>query len=107
MTKTLIIEYLHLLKRGNEPLYSYEVKSVKEDLDKIEPKIKQKVINDLLYLNDKDLCLKYDLEPKVISSKYLNVKLEDIKPSLKLLNINKMKNNFMKQYNEYEKRGWL
>lgn len=107
MSKEMIIEYLHVLKRGNEPLYAHQVKSIKEVLDKIEPQITEDVLDDLLYLGDRDLCIKYNLEPKVISSKYLNIELEDIKPSLKRLDINRMKNNFLKQYNEYEKRGWI
>lgn len=107
MPKEIIIEYLHLLKRGNEPLYAHQVKSIKEDLDKIEPQITEDVLDDLLSLGDKDLCIKYNLEPRVISSKYLNIELKDIKPSLKRLDIKKMKNNFLRQYNEYEKRGWI
>ena len=107
MSKEMIIEYLHLLKRGNEPLYAHQVKSIKEDLDKIEPQITEDILNDLLFLGDKDLCVKYNLEPRVISSRYLNIELEDIKPSLKRLDINKMKNNFLRQYDEYERRGWI
>lgn len=107
MSKEIIIEYLHILKRANEPLYAHQVKNIKKDLDEIEPQITEDILDDLLSLGDKDLCIKYNLEPRVISSKYLNVELEDIKPSLKRLDINRMKNNFLRQYNEYEKRGWI
>lgn len=105
--KELIKKYIEILKKGNEPLYPHEVKNIKKELEDIELILDEKIVNDLIFLNDKDLCIKYDLDPRVLSSKYLNVEIEDIKSSLKRLDIVKMRNNFKVQYDEFDKRGWL
>lgn len=105
--KELIKKYIEILKKGNEPLYPHEAKNIKKELEDIELILNEKIVNDLIFLNDKDLCIKYDLDPRVLSSKYLNVEIEDIKSSLKRLDIVKMRNNFKVQYDEFDKRGWL
>ena len=69
--------------------------------------ITNKIFDDLRSLGDKDLIIKYDLEPKTVSSKYCSYDVEDIKPSLKRLDIDNMRNGLISQYEMYDKRGWL
>ena len=76
-------------------------------LDSIEPHISNKIFDDLRGLGDKDLISKYDLEPKTVSHKYVSIEVKDIKPSLKRLDIDNMRNGLIRQYEMYDKRGWL
>lgn len=105
--KDLITKYIEVLRYGSEPLYSFQAKSIKTYLDMIENQLSDKIINDLRNLGDKDLIIKYDLEPKTVSHKYVSVDIDDIKPSLKRLNIDIMRDGFVKQYEMFDKRGWL
>ena len=105
--KELITNYLELLKFCAEPLYPHECSKLKNMLDSIEPHISDKIFDDLRSLGDKDLIIKYDLEPKTVSSKYCSYEVKDIKPSLKRLDIDNMRNGLVCQYEMYDKRGWL
>ena len=105
--KNAIVEYLYVLKKGNNPLYAWEAQFVKDLLEAAEDKLDDDVIDDLRYLSDKDLIIKYDLEPKTVSTKYCSIDIEDIKPSLKYLDIENMKDNFYEQYKRFAEWGWL
>lgn len=105
--KDLITKYIDVLKHGSEPLYSFQAKSIKTYLDMVESQLSDKIINDLRNLGDKDLIIKYDLEPKTVSHKYVSVNVDDIKPSLKRLDIDIMRDGFIKQYEMFAERGWL
>lgn len=105
--KELITDYIELLTYCKEPLYPYECTKLKNMLNNIETYITKKIYDDLIGLGDKDLIVKYDLEPKTVSSKYCSYDVKDIKPSLKKLDIDNMRNGLISQYEIYEKRGWL
>lgn len=105
--KDLITKYIEVLRHASEPLYSFQAKSIKTYLDIVESQLSDKIINDLRDLNDKDLIIKYDLEPKTVSHKYVSVDVDDIKPSLKRLDIDIMRDGFIKQYEMFAERGWL
>lgn len=105
--KDLITKYIEVLRHGSEPLYSFQTRSIKTYLDMIESQLSDKIINDLRDLSDKDLIIKYDLEPKTVSHKYVSVEIKDIKPSLKRLDIDIMRDGFVKQYKMFAERGWL
>lgn len=98
----LIAKYLDILWHASHPLYVYQVRDIKQILDSIEANINDDIVMDLHYLGDKDLCLKYDLDPKIISSKYIGVSIDNIKPSLKTELLG-MREDFMNQYKEYQK----
>lgn len=105
--KDLITKYIEVLRIASEPLYSFQVRSIKIYLDMVESQLSDKIISDLRDLGDKDLIIKYDLKPKTVSHKYVSVNVDDIKPSLKRLDIDIMKDGFVKQYEMFTERGWL
>ena len=102
-TKDLIAKYLEILDYVNQPLYPFQIKQMKQILENIEKYIKKGVREDLEDLSDKDLIIKYDLEPKIISIRYHGMPIDDIRKSNKTEHIYK-KENFMKQYNSYIKK---
>ena len=105
--RELIIDYIELLKYCKEPLYPHECAKLKNMLNNIETYITKRIYDDLINLGDRDLIIKYDLEPKTVSSKYCSYDVKDIKPSLKKLDIDNMRNCLTNQYETYEERGWL
>ena len=105
--RELIIDYIELLTYCKEPLYPHECVKLKNMLNNIETHITKRIYDDLISLGDRDLIVKYDLEPKTVSSKYCSYDVKDIKPSLKRLDIDNMRNGLINQYEIYEERGWL
>lgn len=93
----LITKYIEILWFANQPLYPHQLKKVKKILCEIEPHINKDVFKDLCDMRDKDLIIKYKLEPKTISTRYINTNVDDIKESRKTQLLYK-RDNFWKQY---------
>lgn len=102
-TQDLIAKYLEVLNYVNQPLYAFQVSKMKTILENIEKYISDSIYNDLVDLRDKDLIMKYNLEPKIISMRYHGMNVEDIRASNKTEHIYK-KENFINQYNSYIKK---
>ncbi|MBP5423036.1 MAG: hypothetical protein J6Y78_11400 [Paludibacteraceae bacterium] len=77
MSKENVREYLKFMKeRMNTSLYLYEMYDVFDKLKELESKLSIREINDIKFLSDYDLCSKYNLEPKDITSKYVGYVLD-------------------------------
>lgn len=102
-TQDLIAKYLEILDYANQPLYPFQISKMKIILENIEEHISNNIYDDLISLRDKDLIIKYNLEPKIIAMRYHGMNVDDIRASNKTEHIYK-KENFVNQYNSYIKK---
>lgn len=79
----LISKYLEILWYASHPLYIYQFKQMAKIVLEIEKLISDTIFDDLENLSDRDLILKYELPAHKISTRYYNVKIENIKKSAK------------------------
>ena len=104
----ILTHYLEILRYSSEPLYTFEAKDMVKTIKHIEKYVTDEMISDLNDLSDKDLIIKYNLKPKDVSTKYISVDVEDIKPTaVNRIDINHAKEMIQKQYDTFVKRGWI
>ena len=104
----ILTHYLEILRYSSEPLYTFEAKDMVKTIKHIEKYVTDEMIGDLNDLSDKDLIIKYNLKPKDVSTKYISVDVEDIKPTaVNRIDINHAKEMIQKQYDTFVKRGWI
>ena len=104
----ILTHYLEILRYSSEPLYTFEAKDMVKTIEHIEKYVTNEMISDLNDLSDKDLIIKYNLKPDDVSIKYLNVDIEDIKPTaVNRIDVSHAKEMIQKQYDTFIKRGWI
>lgn len=109
MTDTeLMTHYLEIMRIGQEPLYPHQSRLMMNIINRIEEYITDDMKNDLSSLSDKDLIKKYNLKPQTVSTKYVSIKVDNIKDSLlQRVDVNKVREQCQQEYDLYLERGWL
>lgn len=107
-SKEIITNYLEVLRCALDPLYPVEARDMINIIECIEKHVTKKMLKDLVELSDKDLILEYNLKPQTVSSKYVSVDVETIKPlAVKRIDVIHARNMAKQQYDTYAKRGWI
>lgn len=104
----IMTHYLEVLRYASEPLYTFEAKDMIKTIEHIEKYVTEEMMKDLNDLSDKDLIMKYNLKPQTVSTRYVSVDIENIKPiAVNRIDISHAKEMVQKQYDTFVKRGWL
>lgn len=104
----IMTHYLEVLRYASNPLYSFEARDMIKTIEHIEKYVTEEMMKDLNDLSDKDLIMKYNLKPQTVSTRYVSVDVENIKPTaVNRIDISHAKEMVQKQYDTFVKRGWL
>ena len=104
----ILTHYLEILRYSSKPLYAFEAKDMVETIKYIEKYVTDEMISDLNNLSDKDLIIKYNLKPQTVSTKYISIDVENIKPTaVNRVDVSHAKEMVQKQYDTFVKRGWI
>ena len=104
----IMTHYLEVLRYASDPLYPVEARDMMETIKHIEQYVTEKMKQDLNDLSDKDLIMEYNLKPQTVSTRYVSVDVENIKPTaLNRIDVNHAKEMVQQQYDTFAKRGWL
>ena len=104
----ILTHYLEILRYSSKPLYAFEAKDMVETIKYIEKYVTDEMISDLNNLSDKDLIIKYNLKPQTVSTKYISIDVENIKPTaINRVDVNHAKEMVQKEYDTFVKRGWI
>ena len=104
----IMTHYLEVLRYASDPLYPVEARDMMETIKHIEQYVTEKMKQDLNDLSDKDLIMEYNLKPQTVSTRYVSVDVENIKPTaLNRIDVNHTKEMVQQQYDTFAKRGWL
>lgn len=104
----IITHYLEVLRYASDPLYPLEAKDMIKTIEHIEKYVTEKMMNDLNSLSDKDLIMEYNLKPQTVSTRYVGVDVESIKPTaMNRIDIDHAKEMVQQQYDAFIKRGWI
>lgn len=104
----IITHYLEVLRYASDPLYPLEAKDMIKTIEHIEKYVTEKMMNDLNSLSDKDLIMEYNLKPQTVSTRYVDVDVESIKPTaMNRIDIDHAKEMVQQQYDAFIKRGWI
>ena len=104
----ILTHYLEILRYSSKPLYAFEAKDMVETIKYIEKYVTDEMISDLNNLSDKDLIIKYNLKPQTVSTKYISIDVENIKPTaVNRIDVSHAKEMVQKEYDTFVKRGWI
>lgn len=104
----IMTHYLEVLRYASDPLYPLEAKDMIKTIEHIEKYVTEKMMNDLNSLSDKDLIMEYNLKPQTVSTRYVGVDVESIKPTaMNRIDIDHAKEMVQQQYDAFIKRGWI
>lgn len=104
----IMTHYLEVLRYASDPLYPLEAKDMIKTIEHIEKYVTEKMMKDLNSLSDKDLIVEYNLKPQTVSTRYVGVDVESIKPTaMNRIDIDHAKEMVQQQYDAFIKRGWI
>ena len=104
----ILTHYLEILRYSSEPLYAFEAKDMIKTIEHIEKYVTEEMMKDLNDLSDKDLIMEYNLKPQTVSTRYVSVDVENIKPTaVNRIDVKHAKEMVQKQYDTFIKRGWI
>lgn len=104
----ILTHYLEILRYASDPLYPFEAKDMIKTIEHIEKYVTEEMMKDLNELSDKDLIIEYNLKPQTVSTRYVSVDVENIKPTaMNRIDVKHAKEMVQKQYDTFIKRGWI
>lgn len=104
----IMTHYLEVLRYASDPLYPFEARDMIKTIEHIEKYVTKEMMKDLDDLSDKDLIMEYNLKPQTVSTRYVSVDVENIKPTaVNRIDISHAKEMVQKQYDTFVKRGWI
>lgn len=104
----ILTHYLEILRYASDPLYPFEAKDMIKTIEHIEKYVTEEMMKDLNELSDKDLIMEYNLKPQTVSTRYVSVDVESIKPTaMNRIDVSHAKEMVQKQYDTFVKRGWI
>lgn len=104
----IITHYLEVLRYASDPLYPFEAKDMIKTIEHIEKYVTKEMMKDLNSLSDKDLIMEYNLKPQTVSTRYVGVDVESIKPTaMNRIDIDHAKEMVQQQYDAFIRRGWI
>lgn len=104
----IMTHYLEVLRYASDPLYPLEAKDMIKTIEHIEKYVTEEMMKDLNSLSDKDLIMEYNLKPQTVSTRYVGVDVESIKPTaMNRIDIDHAKEMVQQQYDAFIKRGWI
>ena len=104
----IMTHYLEVLRYASDPLYPIEARDMIKTIEHIEKYVTEEMMKDLNDLSDKDLIVEYNLKPQTVSTRYVSVDVENIKPTaVNRIDVRHAKEMVQKQYDTFIKRGWI
>ena len=104
----IMTHYLEVLRYASDPLYPFEARDMIKTIEHIEKYVTEEMMKDLNDLSDKDLIMEYNLKPQTVSTRYVSVDVENIKPTaVNRIDVEHAKEMVQKQYDTFVKRGWI
>lgn len=104
----IMTHYLEVLRYASDPLYPFEARDMIKTIEHIEKYVTKEMMKDLDDLSDRDLILEYNLKPQTVSTRYVSVDVENIKPTaVNRIDVKHAKEMIQKQYDTFVKRGWI